>query len=129
MSSVVIQLDHSCASGRRYRFKLTAEFTAFIAHIDGEEVARFTERAFSRGTSCIFVLRGEADSDGDGYGNPGHITCLYPQRDCNDEDPGVNPSIVEDQQGAPNFGDGTDNDCDRKIDWIDSGCCFIGTLM
>ena len=31
------------------------------------------------------------DGDGDGYGDPATPACLYPQWDCDDEDPGVNP--------------------------------------
>ena len=46
------------------------------------------------------------DVDGDGYGSPGVIECPFPQEDCDDADPGVNPGAAE----VP--GNGVDDDCD-----------------
>ena len=46
------------------------------------------------------------DSDGDGYGNPSNPLCTYPELDCDDTDPDVNPGMTE----VP--GNGIDDDCD-----------------
>jgi len=63
------------------------------------------------------------DDDGDGYGNPASPLCQYPEFDCNDDDPGVNPGVLEAPFGDPVCGDTLDNDCDGAIDSVDSGCC------
>ncbi len=49
------------------------------------------------------------DEDMDGYGDPADPTCLFPQWDCDDTDPDVNP-------GAEEVCDGVDNDCSGGID-------------
>ena len=45
------------------------------------------------------------DLDGDGYGAPADPSCLYPELDCDDSDPSVNPGAVE------VVDDGIDQDC------------------
>jgi len=49
------------------------------------------------------------DNDGDGYGTGDTTNCLYPEEDCNDNDPDINP-------GAAEICDGADNNCDGQID-------------
>jgi hypothetical protein len=57
------------------------------------------------------------DLDGDGYGDPGSAVCLYPETDCNDALPNVNPGAEE------ICGNGIDDDCD----WgIDEDCGYMG---
>ena len=54
------------------------------------------------------------DQDGDGYGLPDSQECTYPQRDCNDTDPGINPGNLEDNwEECHNL---VDDDCDGFID-------------
>jgi hypothetical protein len=50
------------------------------------------------GGACI-------DNDGDGCGNPSSTACLYPDQDCDDGNPNVNPRAAE----VP--GNGVDDDC------------------
>ena len=51
------------------------------------------------------------DNDGDGYGNPASLACTYPEADCDDNDPTINPGVKTDI-----YGDSIDNDCDGEID-------------
>ena len=52
------------------------------------------------------VCSGECiDSDGDGYGDPASVSCTYPDLDCDDTNPDVNPGMTE----IP--GNGLDDDC------------------
>lgn len=68
------------------------------------------------------VNAGCSDADGDGYGNPGSAACPGgPQTDCADNNPNVNPGIVEEGAQA-NCADNFDNDCDGLVDCSDSGC-------
>jgi hyaluronate lyase len=53
-----------------------------------------------------------SDLDGDGYGDPPSSACPYPEFDCNDGDPGVNPGAVETCNQM-------DDDCDGSTD---EGC-------
>jgi hypothetical protein len=53
-------------------------------------------------SSCVPCL----DNDVDGYGDPASMSCTYPERDCNDSNPEVNPGVIE----VP--GNGIDDDCD-----------------
>jgi hypothetical protein len=46
------------------------------------------------------------DLDGDEYGDPGSSVCLYPERDCDDSNPAVNPAAEE------ICGNGIDENCD-----------------
>jgi hypothetical protein len=56
---------------------------------------------FSGGLACT-------DNDGDGYGNPASSACTYPQLDCDDTNPAINP-------GAPEIcGNGIDEDCSNS---------------
>ena len=54
------------------------------------------------------------DRDGDGYGTPGSPECPYPERDCDDTDPGVNPGNQEDDWETCH--NGIDDDCDGFSD-------------
>ena len=57
------------------------------------------------------------DNDGDGYGNPGRIDCSAgSETDCNDDYKLINPGASEICWG------GWDEDCDGKIDCLDSDC-------
>ena len=62
------------------------------------------------------------DNDGDGYGFPGDWTCTYPEEDCDDSDPDVNPGAVEGPPDDPTCGDGLDNDCNGLSDEADGVC-------
>jgi len=51
------------------------------------------------------------DTDGDGYGDPGDVSCANgPSRDCGDNNDLINPGAVE------NCTDGVDNDCNNLVD-------------
>jgi formylglycine-generating enzyme required for sulfatase activity len=62
------------------------------------------------------------DLDGDGYGDPASSSCVHPEQDCDDADPGVNPGASESSFGDPACMDGADNDCDGLVDSDDPGC-------
>jgi hypothetical protein len=62
------------------------------------------------------------DHDGDGYGDPGCENCTYPETDCNDGNPDVNPGTSEGPGGDPTCEDTLDNDCDGDADSADRGC-------
>ena len=57
------------------------------------------------------------DNDADGYGTPASPECTYPNRDCDDGDPNVNPGAVE------VVGNWKDDNCDGRVDEQ----CFIAT--
>ena len=59
------------------------------------------------------------DEDGDGYGSPASESCEYPEWDCNDSSPSVNPGMSE----IPD--NGIDDNCNGQID---EQPCFIGIL-
>jgi len=61
------------------------------------------------------------DTDGDGYGDPASAYCTYPELDCNDTNPDVNPG-VEENTAAGNCNDGINNDCEQGIDCADPDC-------
>ena len=62
------------------------------------------------------------DLDGDGYGDPASAECVFPQWDCDDTDPFVNPGAQEGPQTSPYCSDGIDNDCDGLADAADPDC-------
>jgi hypothetical protein len=62
------------------------------------------------------------DYDRDGYGNPASESCPNPGWDCNDNNPAINPGVVEGPYDDPSCNDGADNDCDGFPDSFDSGC-------
>jgi len=62
------------------------------------------------------------DIDGDGYGIGDTSSCAYPEADCDDTDPEVNPGILEGFYGQPVCSDSIDNDCDGFVDAADDGC-------
>ena len=69
-------------------------------------------------SSCV-------DTDGDGYGDPAGDDCAYPELDCDDTDPSVNPGA---QEVCDN---GFDDDCDGLVDGDDTDCAseFILELV
>ena len=64
------------------------------------------------------------DTDGDGYGDPASYGCPYPQPDCDDGNPDVNPGATEGPFGDPTCGDLLDNDCDGAVDELDPPCAL-----
>jgi hypothetical protein len=69
-----------------------------------------------------------SDVDGDGYGDPEHLSCDYPQKDCNDSNPNINPGMPE------ICSNGIDDDCDGFDDCNDPDCssdpaCLGATLV
>jgi hypothetical protein len=56
------------------------------------------------------------DVDGDGYANPASVCCLFPELDCNDNDPNINAGAEE------ICDDSIDNDCDGLTDYADPDC-------
>jgi len=64
------------------------------------------------------------DEDGDGYGAPGStpVLCQYPDVDCDDTNPAVNPGATEGPYGSGVCSDGIDNNCRNGIDNLDPGC-------
>jgi hypothetical protein len=56
------------------------------------------------------------DEDQDGYGDPASDDCAYPQLDCDDANPLINPGSAEDCEN------GLDDDCDGATDAEDTDC-------
>jgi hypothetical protein len=80
----------------------------------------FATIKYSRDLTCN-------DTDGDGYGSPGSPGCTYPERDCDDTDPGVNPGDLEnDWQECHN---GIDDNCDGIVDRCHYCTWFAGNLV
>jgi len=63
------------------------------------------------------------DNDGDGYGTVTCENCTYPELDCDDSNPDVNPAAVEGPEGDPTCTDEMDNDCDGRVDASDVVGC------
>jgi len=78
------------------------------------------------GAEPVAVISAETatciDGDGDGYGEPASPACTYPQLDCDDTDPAVNPGATEGPVGDATCSDTLDNDCDGLTDSADTGC-------
>ena len=70
------------------------------------------------------------DKDRDGYGNPANSSCDYPEKDCDDNNPEINPRATESCNGLDNNCDGViDNDCSKpEIDnlELDSNSVYTG---
>lgn len=63
---------------------------------------------------------GCVDTDGDGYGNPGHASCPNgAAQDCNDGNNAVHPGATE------LCTDGLDNDCNGNTDCDDTACAAV----
>jgi len=62
------------------------------------------------------------DNDSDGYGQVANVNCTYPEVDCDDTDPDVNPGAAEGPPGDPTCSDTADNDCDSLTDLADPSC-------
>jgi formylglycine-generating enzyme required for sulfatase activity len=60
------------------------------------------------------------DLDGDGYGSPADVSCMYPELDCDDGNADVYP-------GAPELCDEVDNQCegDEGYGEVDEGCDMV----
>ncbi len=81
---------------------------------------------FAVGGPWTFTKEVCNDLDGDGYGNPASSACLYPEEDCDDSNPDVNPWAVEGPFGDATCSDTLDNNCDGDVDDDDLGCWFPG---
>ena len=79
---------------------------------------------YNIGFRCVRGCMPCADIDGDGYGAPSSPLCTFPQWDCDDSDPYVNPGATEGPFDDPTCSDGIDNDCDGLID-TDQECTPI----
>jgi sulfatase modifying factor 1 len=76
--------------------------------------------------SSMFLMGQEAwgpltcptDTDGDGYGDPGDLSCTHPEPDCNDANRYVYPNALE------FCNDGIDNQCPGDVGYgnIDENC-------
>ncbi len=86
-------------------------------------------------TVSVFLNTKETcnDADGDGYGQPAHPSCGFPEEDCDNDDPDIHP-------GAEELCNGLDDDCDigtadgadepwlgTLCDGPDSDLCLEGT--
>ncbi|MFC1889699.1 putative metal-binding motif-containing protein [Thermodesulfobacteriota bacterium] len=67
------------------------------------------------------------DQDVDGYGYPGNDDCPFPEEDCDDTNPDVNPGMQG--QDCLETPDNIDNDCDGQVDEDKCQGCFIGSVM
>lgn len=56
------------------------------------------------------------DLDRDGYGDPAGPACTYPEPDCDDSNPQINPGVAE------ICSNGVDDDCDGLADLEDAEC-------
>jgi hypothetical protein len=99
--------DRALGCGEYSSIAVSSSGTVRISHYGTEGTLLLTSK---NGPSCV-------DNDGDGYGDPASAACVYPQADCDDSNPEVNPGHVE------VAGNGIDDDCDGKID----EACFIAT--
>ncbi|MFC1890275.1 hypothetical protein ACFL4G_11010 [Thermodesulfobacteriota bacterium] len=73
----------------------------------------------------------ESDGDEDGYGAPASPECNYPDLDCDDTNPNVNPGVIE-SKDVGNCADVLDNDCDGLADAADPDCpgsCFLSSAI
>jgi len=71
------------------------------------------------GSTCV-------DNDNDGWLNGDPYSCyclLHPDGDCDDEDPDINPGVIEGPYGDPTCSDMVDNNCDLRVDLEDWNCC------
>jgi hypothetical protein len=67
------------------------------------------------------------DEDQDGYGEEASENCTYPEEDCNDANPDINPGVLEGPPATITCADGKDNDCDGLTDKADEFC--IGSAV
>ena len=87
-------------------------------YIDFDEDERPQGPGFDMGFD-EWVTGGCWDLDGDGFGDPASSECVFPQWDCDDSDPHINPGHAE----VP--GNGKDDDCDGQTDEP----CFLGAVI
>jgi hypothetical protein len=94
-----------------------------IGDLDQAGIPDLAVTNYGSDTVSIFLNAKEtcSDTDQDGYGYPGHATCSYPDEDCNDGNPDINPGALE-------ICNGVDDDCDGTtadgVDepWLGSSC-------
>jgi uncharacterized delta-60 repeat protein len=90
--------------------------------LDGSGDLYVTGRSESQGTGYDFATIKYThdltchDLDGDGYGSPGTPECMFPETDCDDTDPAINPGNPEDTW--PECHNGIDEDCDGYEDTL-----------
>jgi len=99
----------------------TNGFTTFeVREIEGT----LEDQKFIFSDDYTFGLPGSTvceDVDQDGYGDPASPVCAFPELDCDDTDPNVNPGSQEVCDEA-----GVDEDCDGLIDGEDPDCAYPG---
>jgi len=71
------------------------------------------------------VCSGEPlDADGDSF-----VSGFCGGDDCDDDNPEVNPGVVEGPEGEGTCSDGLDNDCDGETDSLDPDCTSTGAIV
>ncbi len=114
---------------REYSAAVKDEVSGYADLVDGRLAFRCDGQAVVSVFLSIDPLEC-VDTDGDGYGAPPGETCPFPEPDCDDSNPLVNPG-AEESRAAGNCGDGIDNDCDALAD-TDPECqggCFAGASL
>ncbi len=107
--------------------------TGYSVPLGSVLIKQMTTLRFTQAPPCI-------DSDGDGFGRIDSQECTYPERDCDDTDPGVHPSNWEtgdwemidwEMDDWEKCHNGIDDDCDGFIDgsWVWVALNYYGTAF